>query len=69
MIFLGKELTPLDLTNLNLILNNFKKFNVKSIAVCLIHSYANSSHEEKVIDYINNYWPDIDVVASHQNYT
>ena len=64
--FLGKELTPIDLTNLNLILDNFKKYNVESIAVCLIHSYANSSHEEKVIDYINNYWPDIDVVASHQ---
>jgi N-methylhydantoinase A len=23
-------------------------------------------HEQKVVDYIKNYWPDVDVVSSHQ---
>ena len=64
--FLGKELTSLDLTNLDSILENFKKHKVESIAVCLIHAYANSSHEQKVIDHIKKNWPEIDVVASHQ---
>ena len=64
--FLGKELTSLDITNLDSILENFKKHQVKSIAVCLIHAYANSSHEEKVVHHIKNYWPEIDVVASHE---
>ena len=64
--FLGKELTPVDITNLDSILENFKKHQVKSIAVCLIHAYANSSHEEKVVHHIKNYWPEIDVVASHE---
>ena len=64
--FLGKEIQPLDLSNLNSILNNFKKYKVQAIAVCLIHSYANSLHEQKVVDYIKNYWPDVDVVSSHQ---
>jgi len=64
--FLGKELYPLDLSNLDSILDDFKKHEVKSIAVCLIHSYANFSHEEKVVNHIKNYWPEIDVVASHQ---
>ena len=64
--FLGKELTPLDITNLDSILDNFKKHQVKSIAVCLIHAYANLSHEEKVVHHIKNYWPEIDVVASHE---
>ena len=32
----------------------------------MIHAYANSEHEEKVINHIKNYWPEIDVVASHQ---
>ncbi|MBD42408.1 MAG: 5-oxoprolinase [Pelagibacteraceae bacterium] len=63
--FLGKELAPIDLSNLNNILDQFKNNNVKSIAVCLIHSYANSSHEQKVVEHINKYWPEIDVVASH----
>ena len=64
--FLGKEIQPLDLSNLNSILDNFKKYKVQAIAVCLIHSYANSLHEQKVVDYIKNYWPDVDVVSSHQ---
>ena len=64
--FLGKELTSLDLTNLDSILENFKNHKVESIAVCLIHAYANSSHEQKVIDHIKKNWPEIDVVASHQ---
>ena len=64
--FLGKELTPLDLSNLDSILENFKKHNVKSIAVCLLHAYANFSHERKVIEYIRKKWPEIDVVASHE---
>ncbi|PPR47735.1 MAG: Acetophenone carboxylase gamma subunit [Alphaproteobacteria bacterium MarineAlpha5_Bin9] len=64
--FLGNEITPLDLTNLNSILDNFRKHKVKSIAVCLIHSYANSSHELKVVEQIKKNWPEIDVVSSHQ---
>ena len=64
--FLGKEINKLDLSNLNSILDNFKKYKVQSIAVCLIHAYANSEHEEKVINHIKNYWPEIDIVASHQ---
>ena len=28
---------------------------MQSIAVCLIHGYANSLHEQKVIDYIKSY--------------
>ena len=64
--FLGKELTPLDLSNLDSIIDHFKKNNVKSVAVCLIHAYANSSHEIKVVDHIKKIWPEIDVVASHE---
>ena len=64
--FLGKEIQPLDLSNLNSILNNFKKYKVQSIAVCLIHSYANSLHEQKVVDHIKNSWPEVDVVSSYQ---
>ena len=40
--FLGKEINKLDLSNLNSILDNIKKHKFKSIAVCLIHAYANS---------------------------
>ena len=64
--FLGKEIQPLDLSNLNSILDNFKKYKVQAIAVCLIHSYANSLHEQKVVDHIKNFWPDVDVVSSYQ---
>ena len=64
--FLGKELSPLDLSGLDKIIEKFKKHDVQSIAVCLIHGYANSLHEQKVIDYIKSKWAEIDIVASHQ---
>lgn len=62
----GEERIPLDLTGLVEILDGFRAEKVEAIAVCLLHSYAKPSHEEKVIAAIKEYWPEVLVVASHQ---
>ena len=57
---------PLDLTGLPAILDDFRAEGVEAVAVCLINSYANPVHEEKILEKIRELWPDAAVVASHQ---
>jgi N-methylhydantoinase A len=62
----GEELRPLDLTGLPAILDDFKAEGVQAIAVCFLHSYANMSHEKAAVAAVQEYWPGVSVVASHQ---
>lgn len=39
---------------------------VESIAVCLLHSYANSENEQRIGEIINDVWPEVSVSLSHQ---
>ena len=66
MTYLGEEKTPLDLTELPEIIENFKSEKVQAIAICFLHSYANTKHEELVLSEIKRNWPEVFVVASHQ---
>ena len=66
MTYLGEEKTPLDLTELPAILEYFKSENVQAIAICFLHSYANTKHEESVLSEIKRIWPEVFTVASHQ---
>ncbi len=62
----GQVTTPLDLTELPAILDDFRKEGVEAVAICLINSYANPKHEEKILEKIQELWPEVSVVASHQ---
>jgi N-methylhydantoinase A len=62
----GEETAPLDLKGLPAILDDFRAEDVKAIAVCLLHAYANPAHEQGVIAEIRKLWPGVAVVASHQ---
>ena len=64
--FLGKEIEKLDLKNLNTIIKTFKKHKVKSIAICLLHAYANPKHEQLIAKAINKKWPEFEVVTSNE---
>src|SRR5262249_18771255 len=39
---------------------------VEAVAICLLHSYANPSHERAVLERVRELWPEVSVVASHQ---
>ena len=64
--FLGNEIEKLDLSNIEKITKYFKKHEVKSIAICLIHSYANPKHEIEVFKEVNKYWPEVEIITSHE---
>lgn len=64
--FRGGEQAPLDLGELPLIVSDFQADGINAVAICLIHAYANSSHEEAVLAELQRLWPGVAAVASHQ---
>jgi len=62
----GVESTPLDLTNLPAILEDFQTEGVQAVAICLLNSYANDAHEKAVLAEVQRLWPEIAAVASYQ---
>jgi len=62
----GSERWPLDLSGLDEVIDDFRREGVQAVAVCLLHSYANPSHEQAVLERVRELWPEASVVASHQ---
>jgi N-methylhydantoinase A len=66
MTYLGTERIPLDLSGVSDIVDHFRTEGVQAVAISLLHSYANTAHEEAVLAEVQRLWPDVSVVASHQ---
>ncbi|MFT4959075.1 MAG: N-methylhydantoinase A [Paracoccaceae bacterium] len=66
MSYTGQERTPLDLSDLPAILDGFKENGVQAVAICFLHSYANTSHEEAALAEVARLWTEVSVVSSHQ---
>lgn len=66
MSYKGEELKPLDLGGLPTILDDFRKDGVEAVALCFLHSYANTSHEKAALAEVQKLWPGVSVVSSHQ---
>lgn len=62
----GGERWPLELGGLESIIEDFRREGVQAVAICLLHSYANPSHERAVLERARELWPEVSVVASHQ---
>jgi N-methylhydantoinase A len=62
----GQERRPIDLSGLPAILDDFRAEGAQAVAICLLHSYANPSHERAVLERVRELWPEVSVVASHQ---
>ncbi|MDW6022593.1 hydantoinase/oxoprolinase family protein [Mesorhizobium sp. BAC0120] len=62
----GEEMRPLDLSPLPAIIDDFRKEDVEAVAICFLHSYANTSHEQATLAELRRLWPDVSAVASHQ---
>jgi N-methylhydantoinase A len=62
----GIEARPLDLSGLPRIMDAFRAEGVEAIAICLLNSYANPAHEEQALARVQELWPEVSVVASHQ---
>lgn len=61
----GEILTPLDESEVKELVKFFKSESVEAIAVCLLHGYRNTKHEEKILEIIKKEWQDVNTIASH----
>src|SRR4030042_1032196 len=48
------------------VVRELKEDGVESIAVCLLHSYANPENEQRIGEIVNEVWPGASVSLSHQ---
>ena len=62
----GEVLTPLAIHEVDEIVSYFKKNGVKAIAISLIHSYENPTHEEKIAERIKELWPEVAISISSE---
>ena len=54
----GSEVTPLDEAAVRRAVAVLRGRNVESIAVCMLHSYANPAHERRARDIVAELWPE-----------
>jgi len=64
MNFLGQELEPVNEQEVVNIVNKLKEKNIRAIAVCLMHSYANPKHELQIKEIIKREWPEVYISVS-----
>ncbi|MFF4599702.1 hydantoinase/oxoprolinase family protein [Amycolatopsis sp. NPDC001319] len=62
----GSVRTPLDVTAARELITELKSSGVQSVAVCLLHAYANPEHELELGRLFTELWPEAYVTLSHQ---
>lgn len=62
----GEVIEEVDKQDIIQAIEYFKEEKVEAIAICLLHSYVNSEHEEEVVNIIKEMWPEVAVTASHE---
>jgi N-methylhydantoinase A len=66
ILYTGDILKPLDTQAVRDIAQQLKKENVEAVAICLLHSYANSVHEKQIKDILQEMCPDITISISSE---
>lgn len=70
----GKEISPIDEESARDLAYQLKKMDVESVAICLLHSYANPAHERLLRKYFSEEHPEChvslssDVLPEYQEY-
>jgi N-methylhydantoinase A len=65
-LFDGNILTSLDEENLAEIVEQIASSDYNSVAVCLLHAYANPEHELRVAEALRRRLPEVSISLSHQ---
>ena len=61
----GSVIKPLDRASVERVIATLRETSVESVAICLLHSYANPAHEQALASAIRIALPDITVCISH----
>ena len=64
--FKGEILKDLDYNSLKLITKNIQSEKIQSVAICLLHSYANSKHELEISNFLKSHIPNINLSVSSE---
>ncbi|RQM35378.1 hydantoinase/oxoprolinase family protein [Rhodococcus ruber] len=64
--YAGEVVTPLDETEVREIARILRRKDIKTVAVCLINSYVNSAHEQRVRALLEAELPDVTVSTSSE---
>ena len=62
----GAEHTPLEEEDVLAAVEDFRKLGVEAVAVCLLWSVVNGSHERRVGEIVKGAWPGVPVTLSHR---
>ena len=60
----GEIRLPLNMASLEAVVEKIRAADVKAVAICLLHSYANPEHERRVGDFVRRAFPDQFVTCS-----
>ena len=64
--FLGEVLTPLDESSVEALVPALQAENVQSVAIGLLHSYANPAHEQRVAKILRERLPELSITLSSE---
>ena len=64
--FQGDELAPIAEADVAAAVEGFRRHGVDCVAVCLMHSYANAAHEERVVELLAELMPEAFVSRSSE---
>ena len=62
----GSVAVPLDMASVDTAIAMLRREEVRSVAICLLHSYANPAHERAVADAVSAAMPDVAISVSHE---
>jgi N-methylhydantoinase A len=62
----GRMIKPLDLQEARTVLTKLRELGIESLAVCLINSYENPTHEIKIKEIVNQEAPDLSLSTSFE---
>ncbi|MEO0972933.1 MAG: hydantoinase/oxoprolinase family protein, partial [Pseudomonadota bacterium] len=62
----GEELAPLQLRDLDPIIEKVRVQDIRAIAVCFVHAYAYPQHEVAAAEYLRAALPDVSISLSHE---
>ena len=62
----GAERVPLAEDDVLAAVEDFRKLGVEAVAVCLLWSVVNGSHERRVGEIVRSAWPEVPVTLSHR---
>lgn len=65
-LYNGEILRPLEEEKVRGTAEKLKKIGIRGVAVCLLHSYANPTHEKRIKEIFGEYYPEAVVSTSHE---